>query len=105
MKIYICRKSISDLKNPIIKQDYETACVTVGDFIQEMVEKNYRQKPVKDTLSDCQALALSEFADGSYYIVNQTQNKKYQSVDEAMQLSENDEIVLIKLKYVRGMIW
>ena len=48
MKIYICRKSISDLKNPIIKQEYETACVSVGDFIKEMVEKNYRQKPVKE---------------------------------------------------------
>lgn len=31
MNIYLCRKSISDLKNPIIKREYETAAATVRE--------------------------------------------------------------------------
>ena len=37
MKIYILRKSITDLKNPIIKNEYITKSVTVKDLITEMV--------------------------------------------------------------------
>lgn len=105
MKIHICRKSITDLKNPVIKNEYETNAVTVEDFICEMVEKNYRYKPVKDSLKECQSLAVSEFADGSYYIVNHTKHTRYASLGQKLETDENDEIVLIKLKYVRGMVW
>lgn len=37
MKIYILRKLITDLKNPIIKNEYITKSVTVKDLITEMV--------------------------------------------------------------------
>lgn len=104
MKIYILRKSLSDLKNPIIKNEYETYSLTVKDFISEMVSKNYNNK-IKDSLNECINLALDEFVDGSYYIVNQTKNIKYTSIDEDLNIEEADEIVLIKLKYVRGIVW
>lgn len=105
MKIYICQKSISDLKNPIVKKEYETDAATVQAFIEEMVQKNYTKRPIADSLQECQSLAVSEFTDGSYYIVNTTKDRKYRSVDEETDFSEGDEVVLIKLKYVRGIIW
>lgn len=43
MKIYILRKSITDLKNPIIKNEYITKSVTVKDLITEMVIINYEK--------------------------------------------------------------
>ena len=104
MKIYILRKSLSDLKNPVIKIEYETNALTVNEFISEMVKKNYN-KSIKDSLDSCIDLALTEFVDGSYYIVNNTKGVKYLSLDDALNLSFDDEIVLIKLKYVRGFIW
>ena len=69
-----------------------------------MVKKNYN-KSIKDSLDSCIDLALSEFIDGSYYIVNNTKNIKYLSLDDSLNLSLNDEIVLIKLKYIRGFVW
>lgn len=104
MKIYILKKSLSDLKNPIIKNEYETNAITVEEFISEMVTKNYNNK-VKDKIENCINLALTEFSDGSYYIVNQTKGIKYQSLKDNMKLDDNDEIILIKLKYVRGIVW
>lgn len=105
MKIYIARKSISDLKHPVVRREYRTDAVTVEGFIREMVAKNYEAKPVKDSLADCQALALSEFENGGYYIVNVAKDIRYAALNEALRLDEGDELVLIKLKYVRGMIW
>ena len=40
MKVYILKKSINDLKNPIIKKEFETNSKTVQDLIIEMVSKN-----------------------------------------------------------------
>ena len=37
MKVYILKKSITDLKNPIIKKEFETNSKTVQDLIIEMV--------------------------------------------------------------------
>ena len=105
MKIYIARKSISDLKHPVVRLEYRTDAATVEAFIREMVAKNYAGKPVPDSLADCQALAFSEFEDGGYYIVNVTKDIRYAALDETLCLSEGDELVLIKLKYGRGMIW
>lgn len=51
MNIFILRKSITDLKNPIFKSEYVTHAETVGGFIREMVEKNYAVKPA-GTLGD-----------------------------------------------------
>lgn len=104
MKIYISRKSF-DIKAPIDRREYETAAVSVREFIAEMVEKNYRIKPVKDTLESCIVVAQTEFSDGAIYIVNTTADKRYNSLDEEMNLREGDEVMLIKLKYVRGIIW
>ena len=105
MRIYILKKSITDLKNPITRVEYETTSDTVSLFISEMAAKNYKLRPVKDSLESCIRVALDEFRDGGYYIVNQTKNHKYELLDEPTSFSENDEVVLIKLKYVRGMIW
>lgn len=105
MKIYILKKSLSDLKNPIERIEYETEARTVEQFICEMVEKNYKRRPVKYTLSECKRLASDEFCDGGYYIVNQTKNHRYKDVAETVGFSAGNEVVLIKLKYVRGMLW
>jgi len=104
MKIFILQKSITDLKHPIKKTEYYSEATTVKDFITEMVTKNYESYN-KGLLSEHIQLALEEFTDGSYYIVNQTKNIKYKSIDDLMKISANDEIILIKLKYIRGFIW
>ena len=70
-----------------------------------MVEKIYARRPVKDALAECKRLALDEFRDGGYYIVNQTKNHKYKDAAEPVGFAEGDEVVLIKLKYVRDMLW
>lgn len=105
MEILICRKSLSDLKHPIVKTAYTTSASTVGELICEMVTKNYARRPVQDSLASCLALAATEFEDRGYYIVNATKDIKYSSLSQDLQLSEGDELVLIKLKYVRGLVW
>lgn len=104
MKIYILKKSLSDLKNPIIKTEYETNANTLEDFIIEMVTKNYNKK-IKEKLEECIELALTEFVDGSYYVVNRSKDIKYTSLQDKMNFSSEDEVVLIKLKFVRGIVW
>lgn len=105
MRIYILKKSITDLKNPIVKIEYETHAETVEEFIREMVAKNYSEKRVKDTLDECCRFALDEFCDGSYYLVNKTRDVKYSELSESCSFESGDEVVLIKLKYLRGVIW
>lgn len=105
MKICILKKSLSDLKNPIVKSEYDTDAKTVGGFICEMVGKNYRKKKPDMTLEDCKRLAMDEFSDGSYYIVNTTKDIKYSVLEQSTEFDDGDEIVLIRLKYVRGIIW
>ena len=105
VKIFICRKSLSDLKNPIVKEEYTTVAATVEELIREMVAKNYEKRPVKESLAACQALAEEQFEDGGYYIVNATLNMRYGDLRQALQLTEGDELVLIRLKYIRGCIW
>ena len=105
MKIYILRKSLSSLKTPIEKREYETSALTVKDFICEMVERNYKARPIKDTLEECRQIAMDDFSDGCIFIVNSTQNVKYTDLDDKLNLYEDDEIMLVKLKYVRGIIW
>ena len=104
MKVYILKKSITDLKNPIIKKEFETNSKTVQDLIIEMVSKNYTNK-IKDSLTECIKYAIEEFIDGSYYIINKTKDIYYKTIDEQLLLNEEDELILIKLKYVRGIIW
>lgn len=104
MKVYILKKSITDLKNPIIKKEFETNSKTVQDLIIEMVSKNYTNK-IKDSLTECIKYAIEEFIDGSYYIINKTKDIHYKTIDEQLLLNEEDELILIKLKYVRGIIW
>ncbi len=70
-----------------------------------MVERNYNSRPIEDKLEDCIQVALDDFTDGCFYIVNATQNIKYIALDEKLNLSNGDEIMLVKLKYVRGFIW
>ncbi len=105
MKIYILRKSLSDIKTPIKRSEYDTCALTTREFISEMVERNYNSRPIEDKLEDCIQVALDDFTDGCFYIVNATQNIKYITLDEKLNLSNGDEIMLVKLKYVRGFIW
>lgn len=105
MKINILRKSITNLKNPIIAAPYETSASSVREFIREMVTKNHSSRRVKDSLDDCIKIALEEFIDGGYYIVNTTRDIKYSSLEQSLEASEGDDLVLIKLKLLRGIIW
>ena len=104
MKIYILRKSITDLK-VVDRRENETSAATVGELIRETVEKNYAARPIRDSLDECVQTAFDEFCDGGFYIVNVTKNIKYRDVDEVLNISEGDELVFIKLKYLRGLIW
>lgn len=105
MKIYILRKSLSDIKTPVVRKEYETQANTVYEFISEMVTRNYNVRPVKETLSDCVQTASDDFSDGCIYIVNATQNIKYADLNEQLKINDGDEIMIVKLKYVRGIIW
>lgn len=105
MKIYVLRKSISNLKTPIEKREYDTQAESAREFISEMVERNYKVRPIDCSLEECVQMALDDFSDGCCYIVNATQNVRYGDLDERLELCEGDEIMLVKLKYVRGIIW
>lgn len=105
MKIFILKKSIADLKKPVVRVEYETDATTIRDFICEMTTKNYGKKRVKDTLAECCTVAQEEFVDGGYYIINKTRDFKYLSLDDKCEFADGDEVVLIKLKYVRGIVW
>lgn len=105
MKIFILKKSITDLKTSVVRVEYETNANTIREFICEMTTKNYNKKRVKDTLADCCAVAQEEFTDGGYYIINKTHDVKYLSLDDDCNFACGDEVVLIKLKYVRGIVW
>ncbi len=105
MKIYILRKSLSSLKTPVERKEYDTQALTVREFISEMVERNYKARPIDCALEECIRLARDDFMDGCCYIVNATHNIKYADLDEKLCLCAEDEIMLVKLKYVRGIIW
>ncbi len=130
MKIFILQKSIADIKSPTVRKIYETNAATVGEFICEMVDRNaaakakpcdkielfdaleksradryvYEDKKAKFSPADMREFALQAFADKIYLIKNVTKNINYESISDLTEFSENDEIALIKLKYVRGVI-
>ncbi len=130
MNIFILQKSIANLKSPTVRKPFDTHASTLGDFICEMVEKNSAKKTEKkdrielfDALESCRSdrfvydrktkkfsvdemkeFALQAFADKIYIVKNVTKNINYESVSADTEFSENDEIALIKLKYVRGAI-
>lgn len=105
MKIYLCRKSIFDLKKTITKEEYKTTTSTVKELLFEMVAKNYAAQPMNETLEDCLSLVADEFSDGGFYVVNKTKNIRYTTIEQNLLLSEEDELVFIKLKYIRGLVW
>lgn len=105
MKIYILHKSLSDIKKPIVRSVYYTTAITIREFIKEMVEKNYNLHPIKESLEACIQNALDDFTDGVCYIINTTQGLQYSELNEVLNFSEEDEIMLVKLKLVRGIIW
>lgn len=130
MNIFILQKSIADIKSPTVRKSYDTSATTVGDFICEMVDRNataktksadkielfdaleksradryiYEGKKAKFSPADMREFALGAFADKIYIVKNVTKNINYESVSDLTRFSENDEIALIKLKYVRGAI-
>ena len=88
MKIYILRKSLSNLKTPIERKEYDTKATTIEEFISEMVERNYRLRPIDDTLDYCIQTSLDDFQDGCIYIVNATKNARYTQLNDALGLCE-----------------
>lgn len=105
MNIFILKKSLTDLKNPLTRSEYVTYADTVGAFICEMVQNNYEKRAIGISLDECRQTALDEFVSGGYYIINQTKDIRYATLDQNTEMSDGDEIILIKLKYVRGIIW
>lgn len=104
MKIYIVKKSAGDIKGLTAKCEYDTSAATVGEFITEMIEKNYAVKPIDDSVENCVRAAKDDFSDGGYYIVKVKTGEKYTSLDESLELEEGDELALIKLKMLRGIV-
>jgi len=130
MKIFILQKSIADIKSPTVRKPYETSAETVGGFISEMVDRNssaktgkvdkielfdaleknradryaYEGKKAKFSPEEMREFAIQAFADKIYIIKNVTKDINYESITDPTRFSENDEIALIKLKYVRGAI-
>ena len=105
MKIRLIQKSLSDPDRPVSHIECETSALTVRDFISESVSANYARKPARESLAECITLAEDNFVGSGFYIVNTTANHRYTALDEPLSASENDELAIIKLKYVRGMIW
>ena len=91
MKIYIVKKSAGDITGLKARCEYDTSAETVGGFIA-------------DTRENCVRAAQDDFTDGGFYIVNVKTGCKYAALDEHLNLSDGDEIALIKLKMLRGII-
>ena len=131
MDIFILqKKSLTDLKTPIQRNEYSTAAVTLGELIDEMVAKNatkkknapdylaifdglteanetryaYGSRKAKYSLPEMQEFARQAFDDKIYLVKNVTSGVQYSSLDEPLDLNSGDEIAFIKLKYVRGFI-
>lgn len=102
-KIYFVKKSLSSPKN-INRTECEVYASTVGGFIEERVRANYKPS-VGLTLDECIESALVGFKHSAFYIINTTKDVRYTSADEEMTLDDGDEVALIKLKYVRGVVW
>ena len=131
MDIFILqKKSLTDLKTPIRRNEYTTAAATLGELIDEMVERNTHKKPdapdylaifdglteanetryayesrkAKYKLSEMQEFARQAFEDKIYLVKNVTSGVQYGALDELLNLTDGDELAFIKLKYVRGFI-
>lgn len=130
MNIFIIQKSITDLKSPIKRVHFRTNAYSLREFITEMVVKNarkektdvdhidlfdaftkngsdtysYGRKKKKFSTDEMITFALDAFCDKIYMVKNMTKDVTYADVDQAVGFSENDEVVLIKLKYIRGVI-
>lgn len=61
---------------------------------------NFKLKNLEEYIE----FAHQAFKDNIYYIINKTQDINYSSLDDFTNFNEKDEIVIIKLKYLRGMI-
>lgn len=103
MKIFILKKSVGALRD-VGKTECETSASTVREFITERITANY-DCAVGMSLDECIENALFGFENSAFYIVNTTQDVRYRALDEALCLSGGDEIALIKLKYVRGVVF
>ena len=131
MDIFILqKKSLTDLKDPLRRNAYTTIAQTLGELIDEMVVKNAAKKPdapdylavfdslvesaetrfayekrkAKYSVKDMQAFARQAFDDKIYIVKNVTKGVQYSALDEPLELTDGDEIAIIKLKYVRGPI-
>lgn len=129
-KIFLLQKSITDIKSPVRKIPYETNAVTLRDLLYEMVEKNakgerevtdlialfdklterggerfvYENQKAKFSVPQMKEFVCTAFEDKVFLVKNVTKQILYESLCRNLDVSENDEIVLIKLKYMRGMI-
>ncbi len=103
MIVKLLKKSLTAIKNTE-SVECETDAATVGEFIEERVRINY-DKSVGISLNECIENALFGFENSAFYIVNTTKDIKYAALDEELRLDDGDELAIIKLKYIRGVVW
>ena len=121
-KIFLLQKSITDLRSPLRKIPYETSAVTLRELLYEMVEKNergenvetdllelfdklnergngrfvYENKKAKFPLPQMQEFVCTAFEDNVFLVKNVTKQIQYESLSQNLEVSENDEIALVK---------
>ncbi len=103
MIVRLLKKSLTAIKNTE-SVECETHAATVREFIEERVRLNY-DRSVGISLDACIDNALFGFENSAFYIVNTTKDIKYAALDEALRLNDGDELAIVKLKYVRGVVW
>ena len=131
MRVFIVKKNIMNLKSSTLKKEYFTEASTVKEFLIEMIKKNYSNNKNEDALSElynefkneCGTITYSEnkskeynldelievainsFNDGMIVFKNITKDIVYKSIDQELNFNRDDEIVLVRMKMVRGIVW
>ncbi len=130
MEVYILQKSVSDPRSPVRRVPYRTQAVTLRDLLCEMVQKNagaetagpdplkrldewlrgggerltFGRERVKFSPEEMREFVCAAFEDKVFLVRNVTRGRQYEALSERLELGEHDELVFVKLKYLRGMI-
>lgn len=131
MRVFIVKKNIMNLKSSTLKKEYFTEASTVKEFLIEMIKMNYSDNRNEDALSELYnefknecgkitysrnkskeynldeliEVAINSFNDGMIVFKNITKDIVYKSIDQELNFNEDDEIVLVRMKMVRGIVW
>ena len=131
MRVFIVKKNIMNLKSSTLKKEYFTEASTVKEFLIEMIKKNYSNNKNEDALSELYnefknecgkitysenkskeynldeliEIAINSFNDGMIVFKNITKDIVYKSIDQELNFNRDDEIVLVRMKMVRGIVW